>query len=212
MRTTLLTIGETNNMKVSKKVLQRSSIGVAALAVMMLPVASYAASTTATTTINATVGSTISMTTSGTVAINLTPGGSAVVSSNSDNVSVSTNNATGYTLTLANNDSNRNLVSGANNIAAHAGTAATPTVLANNTWGYAVAGVPFSATYAAETNETSSTSLWAGVPASGSPVTLRTTAAPASGSATTVWYGVKVDSTQPTGTYTDTVTYTATTN
>ncbi len=105
------------------------------------------------------------------------------------------------------------MVSGANTITAHAGTQAAPTALANGKWGYAVATVGgFDGSYSAETNSTTSTSKWAGVPATGSPNTLKTTATTASGDTTTVWYGVKVASTQPNGTYTDTVTYTATTN
>jgi spore coat protein U-like protein len=50
------------------------------------------------------------------------------------------------------------------------------------------------------------------MPASGSPFTLKTTAATASADVTTVWYSVAANATQPTGVYTDTVTYTALTN
>lgn len=178
------------------------------------PIFASAATQTASTTINATVNSVISMSTSTTVAINLTPTAGGVVTSAADTVSVSTNNAAGYTLTLADGDATTNLVSGGNTIGAHSGTQASPTALAANTWGYRVVNVGgFGASaYSAETNNGSSSSTWAGVPASGSPNTLKTTAATASGDATTVWYGVKVNTSKPNGTYTDTVTYTATTN
>lgn len=185
---------------------------VAVVAAVLSPVVASAASTTANTTINASVGSTISLTSSGTVNISLTPGASAVVSSASDTVSVSTNNTAGYNLSVADSDATTNLVSGANTLGAHTGTYASPSVLATGKWGYAVAGGNFSATYTAESNNTSSTTKWAGMPATGSPQQLKTTATTASSDATTVWYGVKVDSSTPTGTYTDAVTYTAVTN
>ncbi|HTK39358.1 MAG TPA: hypothetical protein VL362_00665 [Patescibacteria group bacterium] len=193
--------------------LRRTAGVVAAFAMAASPVLVSAASNTATTSVEATVGSTISVSSSGTVAIGLTPGGSAVVSSSSDTVSVSTNNSAGYTLTLADSDAVTNLVSGTDTITPSAGTQAAPVTLATGKWGYAVPTVGgFDASYSTETNSTSSTSKWAGVPASGSPNTLKTTATTASADTTTVWYGAKVDSTQPTGTYIDTVTYTATTN
>ena len=178
------------------------------------PVLASAVSQTASTTVNATVSSVISMSTSTTVAVNLTPTAGGVVSSASDTVSVSTNNTAGYVLTLADADSTTNLVSGGNTIGAHTGTQASPTALAANTWGYRVVNVGGfgSGAYSAEANNTSSTSTWAGMPASGSANTLKSTASTASGDTTTVWYGVKVNSTKPAGTYTDTVTYTATTN
>lgn len=173
-----------------------------------------AVSSNANTVINATINSVISISTATPVAISVTPTAGGVVSSASDTVSVSTNNALGYTLTLANNDTNTNLVNGANNIAAHAGTQASPTALANNTWGYRIVSVGgFGGTaYSAETDNASSTSTWAGVPSSSSPNTIKTTATTASADTTTVWYGVKATTSIPNGVYTDTVTYTATTN
>ena len=180
---------------------------------VVVPSTVLAATDSDTTTINANLGSTISITTSGTVGVNVTPTGAGSMSSDSDSVSVSTNNSAGYTLTLADSDANTNLVNGGNNSAAHTGTQASPTVLANNKWGYAVAAVGgFDASYATLTNVASSTTKWAGVPASGSEETIKTTAATASNDTTTVWYSVKADTSNPNGTYTDTVTYTATTN
>lgn len=183
-------------------------------AVAAAPITASAATSSAGTTIEATVNSVISVTTSTNVAINLTPTPGGVVSSSSDTVTVNTNNTAGYTLTLADADATTSLASGGNTIAAHAGTQAVPTALAANTWGYRVVGVGgFGASaYSAETNNTSSTSTWAGMPATGSPNTLKTTSSTAANDVTTVWYGVKVDSSQPNGVYSDTVTYTATTN
>lgn len=185
-------------------------VGVTLLAIS--PAIASAATSTANTTINAAIASTISVTSGGTVSVSLTPTASGVVSSASDTVTVSTNATTGYTLTLADGDTNTNLVNGANNIATHSGTYAAPTALSGVGWGYAVAGGNFSVSYATETNSGSSTSKWAGMPSSASPQTLKTTAATATNDTTTVWYGVRANTTTPAATYSDTVTYTATTN
>lgn len=185
----------------------------AIVGVVISPVVAGAVTDTKTSTITATIGSSISLTTSGAVPISLTPTAGGVVSSASDAVSVSTNNSAGYALTLSNADAATNLVSGANTIAAHAGTFAVPTTLASNTWGYRVVGAGgFTSTaYVAESNAVSSTSTWAGVPALASPQELKSTSAPASNDITTVWYGVKATTGLASGAYADTVTYTATT-
>jgi hypothetical protein len=178
-----------------------------------VPFAGYAATTSQSTTINASIASVISMTTSGTVSISITPVSGGSQTSASDTVTVNSNNSAGYVLTLANADTTLTLANGGNTIAAHAGTQGTPTALANNSWGYAVGGLgTFDASYSTITNATSSSTKWAGVPSSSSPNTLKTTAAVATNDTTTVWYSVKADTSKPNGTYTDTVTYTATTN
>lgn len=159
------------------------------------------------------------MTTGTTVALSLTPTGSGVVTSASDTVTVNTNNTTGYNLTVADSDATTTLASGGNTFAAHSGTKTAPTALANNTWGFAVAagttGIGtngFDSSYSTESNATSSTSKWAGMPASGSPMLLKSTTTAATNDTTSVWYAAKATTAQPNGTYTDTVTYTATTN
>lgn len=189
------------------------SVGIAALAIVASPVVASAATGTDSTTVNALVGSAISITSGPSVNVSLTPGATSVTSSASDAVGVSTNNVGGYTLTLANGDATRALDNGdGSTIAAHAGTHAVPTALAVNTWGYAIAGGAFDSSYAAQLNTVSSTTKWAGVPAAGSGVTLKTTASAATNDITTVWYGVHASPSLPSGTYSDTVTYTATTN
>lgn len=165
------------------------------------------------TVINANIGSTISITTSGTVNLNVTPTISGAATSASDTVTVATNNAAGYTLVLENSDDDTNLVNEVvNTIAAHAGTQGTPTTLANNRWGYRVDGVGgFGAGPTdAESNQANLAGTWAGVPENGDANTLKSTSSPTAGDATTVWYGVKADTSNPDGTYTDTVMYTAT--
>lgn len=192
---------------------------VAVVVVASSPIIASAASNTANTTINASVADVISITTNGPVALSLTPTAGGVVTSASDTVTVNTNRSSGYNLGIADSDATTTLASGGNSFAAHSGTKTAPTALANNTWGFAVAtgttGIGtngFDASYSAESNATSSTSKWAGVPASGSPVMIKTTAATATNDTTTVWFAAKATSSQPGGTYTGTVTYTATTN
>jgi hypothetical protein len=193
---------------------KRILASLAAIAVAVTPVAASAAVQTSNTAINATIADVISMTTSGTVAISLTPTVGGVVSSASDTVTVNTNRTTGYNLKLSASDATANLTSGANTITPHAGTFGTPTALANGTWGYRIVNAGgFTATaYSAETNNAASTSTWAGVPTNAAPQTVKTTATTATNDVTTVWYAAKVTSSQPGGAYSDTVTYTATTN
>ena len=192
---------------------------VAIFGVVVSPAIASAASNTANTTVNVDVGSSISISTSGTVSISLTPTSGGVVSSASDTVTVSTNNTLGYNLKLADSDATTDLTSGGNSFTTSANAMTAAAALANNTWGYAVptatTGIgtnTFDASYSAETNATSSATKWAGVPASGSGVTIKSTASTASGDTTAVWYAAKANTSQPNGTYTDTVTYTATTN
>lgn len=185
----------------------------ASLAIVALPLVAYAATDNKSTTVTATLGSTISMTTSGSVALNVTPVTGGSQTSASDTVTVATNNSTGYTLTLADSDATTSLTKGSDTIAAHTGTQASPSALANNSWGYRVDGIGgFNTGGAVENNVSSSSITYAGVPASGSPNTIKTTASTAAGDTTTVWYAVKADTSKPNGAYADTVSYTATTN
>lgn len=200
----------------TQKLLSKKVLASAVLAALLLiPLSVSAATDTDTTTINANLGSTISITTSGTVTLNVVPTGAGALSSDSDTVTVATNNASGYALTLANTDADTDLEDGSNEIQADSGTQASPSSgMTNNRWGYRVDGVGgFGAgPTSAETNVASSTYSWAGVPASGSANTLKTTSEEAAADVTTVWYAVKADTSNPSGTYSDTVTYTATTN
>ncbi len=197
----------------TNKYLKIKVLAIAMLVFLVAPLSVQAAVDSGTTTVNANLGSTISLTTAGPVTLNVTPVAGGSQTSASDTVSVSTNNSTGYNLTIENSDANTGLVNGSDEIDAHAGNFASPSALANNSWGYAVAGTgSFDGSYSALDNVTSSASLWAGIPANGDGDTIKTTADTASGDNTTVWFSVKADTSKPNGTYTDTVTYTATTN
>jgi len=178
-----------------------------------LPAVAGAATTN--TTINSAISSVISVFTSnGTVTVNVTPTGAGAQTIASDTLTVSTNNSAGYTLQIADSDATTTLVSGGNNIAASSGTQASPAVQAVNTWGYRVDGVGgFGAgPTSAQNSAAIGARTFAGIPANSSPNTIKTTATTASNDTTTVWYGVAANTSQPTGTYSDTVTYTATAN
>lgn len=184
------------------------------LGAIMVPLSVSAATDNEPTTVNVNLGSTISVASQGTVTINLTPTVGGAMTSAKDTVTVATNNATGYTLTLSSSDADTNLTNGSDTIPAHGGTQGSPTTLANNAWGYRVDDIGgFGAgPTSIESNVANTTYSWAGVPGNGSPNTIQTTASASASSETDVWFGVKADTSNPNGTYSDTVTYTATTN
>lgn len=200
----------------SKKVI----LAPALLAILLSLVVTIAAvSTTSALTTTTTVSSTLSaviglFTSSGTVNINATPSAGGVQTINNDVITVSTNDASGYTLQLAETSGSSSLVSGGNSIVASAGTFASPIAQTVNTWGYRVDGV--GGFGAGPTSGASSAAIgsikFAAVPATGSPDTIKTTATTASNDTTNVWYGVAVNTSTPTGTYTNSVTYTVTAN
>jgi len=186
------------------------SLVFSSVAILLSPVVASAA--TANTTVSVDVGSTLSLSSTGAVSFSITPTSGGVESSGSDTVTVSTNDTAGYTLKLADSDATTTLASGSDTFTASSNTYASPTTLATGEWGYAIPGGDFSGSYTTETNQASSSLKWAGVPGSSSPQTIKTTATTATNDTTTVWYAAAADSSQPTGTYTDTVTYTATAN
>ena len=198
-----------------KSTLALGSAVVAVVGLVVTPSA-YAVNQSSSTTVRATVGSTISVSSTPTVTMNITPTGGGAQASATDTVTVSTNNASGYTLSLKDSDATLTLVNGANTIAAHAGTWAAPTVLANNAWGYAIGsgtggGVTTTqfdttATYGSTPN----TAKWAGITASDQNI--KSTSVTAANDTLTVYYSAKIDTTKPNGNYDDAVTYTATTN
>jgi hypothetical protein len=178
-------------------------------------VSSTANAATTATTVSSAVGATISLLSSnGTVTINTTPTGAGVQTIASDTVTVSSNDSAGYTLKLAETAAATALTSGANTIPATAGTYATPVAMAVNTWGYRIDSLgSFGAgPTSGISNQAIGSATFAAVPATASPQTIKTTAATATNDTTTVWYGVATNTSQPSGTYTNSVTYTATAN
>ena len=202
--------------KISRQILHSGRGLVAVLAalgvVVALPLGVEAA--TASTTISSAIASVVTISSSGTVNVNVTPTASGAQTIAADTVSVSTNDTAGYTLQLNETGASSSLVSGGNTITAVSGTQASPVVETAGKWGYRVDGVGgFGAgPTSGASNQAISGTTFAAVPATGSPNTLKTTSSTASGDTTSVWYGVAADSTQPSGTYTNSVTYTATGN
>jgi hypothetical protein len=158
----------------------------------------------------------ISLATSGSIAVDVIPvGGSTRCTVTNDVVTVTTNASTGYTVSLTNTDTSSTL-NGPVSISASSGTPASPSSLTSNTWGYRVDGVAGfgSGPTSSATNGTIPAQAYAGVPiSSGSPGLIRTTPVvdPVTVN-TSVWYGVCADSTLQSGSYSDSVTYTAVIN
>lgn len=172
-----------------------------------------AAQQTANTVINGIISQTISVATSaGTVNMNVTPTGAGAITTGTHNVIVNTNSSTGYNLTLSTSSAANALTKGADSIAASAGTQTTPVALAANTWGYRVDSVAgFGTGSSVISNQASSTMKFAGVPASGSAQNIATSATTANNATTPVYYGINATNAKPSGTYTNTVVYTAVT-
>ncbi|HSW91389.1 MAG TPA: hypothetical protein VLG09_01950, partial [Candidatus Saccharimonadales bacterium] len=157
---------------------KRMRIQLLAAAVLLSTVAlpAVAGAATTSTTINSAISSVISVFTSnGTVTVNVTPTGAGAQTIASDTLTVSTNDTLGYTLQIADTDATTTLVSGANTIAASAGTQASPVAQATNTWGYRVDGL--GGFGAGPTSGQSSAAIgaikFAGIPATGSPNTIK---------------------------------------
>jgi len=162
------------------------------------------------------IGCSLTISSSSTVNSNVTPSPSGACTINNDVVSVFTDDASGYTLTVKNNSTNTALLNGGSSISSTSGTQSSPLALTANQWGYRVDGVGgFGAgPTSAQSNISLNSILFAIMPASSSsPDTIASTAVAASPAVnTSVWYGVCADTTIPSGTYTTQVTYTAVTN
>jgi len=158
----------------------------------------------------------LTITTNGTITINVTPAAGGACSTQSDNVSVLTDDPSGFTLSVANSNTNTALLNGTAAINSTTATQASPVALIANQWGYRVDGIDsFGAgPTSAQTNVSPDSILFAGVPASNyTPDTIASTSGPADPAVSTyVWYGVCTDTTVASGTYTTQITYTAITN
>ena len=179
-------------------------------------VAPAVAQAVTSTTVSSQISSVLSVfTSSGTVNINALPTASGVQTIANDTVTISTNDTAGYTLKVAETTASSALVSGGNSIPAITGSLASPVAETANTWGYRVDGIGgFGAgpTTGASNAAISGTIKFAPVPATASPDTIKATATTASNDTTSVWYGVAVNTNTPSGTYTNSVTYTAVAN
>ena len=150
------------------------------------------------------------------LSVNPVPSGNCTIQS--DQVTVNTYDPTGFTLTLGDETTTTSLVNAIiNTIPATTGTTSSPLAL-SDTWGYRVdsrSGFGPGPT-SAETNAAPDGSiLFAGIKASNLTAdTIAQTASRNPSVATTVWYGVCIDTSLglPAGPYSNTVIYTATSN
>lgn len=153
-----------------------------------------------------------------TAVIDVTPSaGSTSCSVAKADVQVLTDSSTGYTLSITDSDTDTTLKNGGSGtIAATSGTAASPSTLTTNTWGYRVNSI--SGFGAGPTSPLASGAIpavtFAALPSSaGTPDTIATQATPSNPSTiTSVWYGVCVNASIPNGAYSDAVTYTVVVN
>ena len=158
----------------------------------------------------------LTISSAGTLSINVTPASGGACSTQSDNVSVLTDDPSGYTLSLTNSNTNTALLNGTVAINSTSATQASPAALVANQWGYRVDNIGgFGAgPTSAQTNVSPDSISFAGVPASNAnPDTIASTSGAADPAVSTyVWYSVCTDTTIASGTYTTQITYTAITN
>jgi hypothetical protein len=155
----------------------------------------------------------ITITNNSSVALSLTPtsGGSCAIGS--DSVIVTTHNSNGYFLTLSSATSQTSLNNGTSQIPTSSGTFASPSLLAVNKWGYRIDGQGGFGSGPTTLSTNPSLSTFAGVAVSpGDTVKTTTVATSNSGDTTPIWYGVCADSSNKNGSYSVSITYTATAN
>jgi hypothetical protein len=214
------------------KITRRRLLGLATAGLMMAPIFASSVTQAVGTTVQSVVSGSItafSNTNPATTSIDVSSVAGVKQSINKDTVSISTNNATGYTLKLADADTSNAMCitpgGACTGIPATAATSAAPAFMSTaNQWGYHIddgttlwcstatlcaSGLGLPVTSAAA----SATLKFAQVPlSSGTADTLKITATTASSDTTPVYYGINVDPTQASGTYKDNVVYTATVN
>lgn len=141
---------------------------------------------------------TLSMNASGDVDLPITPTASGAFMKRDMQVTVSTNNSTGFSLTLADSDEDVNMKHLNPSIPALISPVAgnvTEAGFAVNTWGYSLDETNFKA-----------------VPAQSASETIKNTLNPSAGEVTRVSFGAKVDNSLPAGAYQDRVVFSAVAN
>lgn len=188
-------------MQKSKKIIATLGV-VAGLGVATLPLASYAA--THDTTVSLTVSPAISMSVTGTTSVTLEPN-RADLTTMSNSVSISTNNLKGYTLTVADKDTDNALVHTTKTDKKIPSTDATPTA-GTSSWAVQAGGNYTGMTAGFDT-------AWKAMPKSdGTALIIRKTGEVANAitnEVSVLKIGVALSDSQETGTYTDQIVYTA---
>lgn len=158
----------------------------------------------------------ISLTSSGSVNINVTPSQNGTCTINNGSVSVSTDDSSGYSLTIQDNSTDNALISGTYSIASTSGTFSLPIPLTANSWGYRVdnTGSFGPGPTSQQNNVPLNSTKFAQIPsASSSPdMIIDNPTATDSTQTTNIWYGVCANMSTASGAYSTQVTYTAITN
>lgn len=195
------------------------SINAVALVLIILFISPVFAATT-NTVVTVTVNSVVAISSSGSVNLSIIPLPAGSQSANSDLVSVSTTDPNGYSLFIADASSVTNslLGSGSNTIPATTSTTSTSPVriLSAGYWGFCASTTTLS-NFTCPSSPFSSDSIhsdydFAQVPLYTNPLQIKRTVTTATNDPTTVWYGVSLNTSTPSGSYATTVTYTATGN
>ncbi|MGI6612080.1 MAG: fibronectin type III domain-containing protein [Candidatus Nanosyncoccaceae bacterium] len=155
-------------------------------------------------------------TSSDTVSFQVIPATADRFNSMTHDITVKTNNPLGYDLRLSTNTTHSNLVNINNSsliINPTSASATSPVLdLPVNTWGYRINNTTFGTTTTLETNVPTSQYTWAKVQPNNTPDTILTSNNPTiTGITIPIYYGLKVNATQTSGTYRTTVVYTAVT-
>ena len=141
------------------------------------------------------------------LALSVLPTLDGTLSTGEVTVNLSTNNFTGYTLSMSTTTDNTALMhsNGSNSISSTTGSVSTPTTLSRNTWGWYPSSL-------ATNPGGSSNYQFAAVPGLSSAYTVKSTDTMSTNDETTVSFGVLADTSLPAGDYTNTITFTAIAN
>jgi hypothetical protein len=156
----------------------------------------------------------ISLASSTNVSVNVIPSAAGVrCTVASDSVTVTTSSSTGYTLSLIDNDSTTTLTGTGSPITSSSGTFISPVTLGANMWGYRLdnAGGFGAGPTSSVSNTTTPALTFAGLqPSTGTAdQVVNASTAATSGVTTPIWYGLCVTASQASGSYSDSVLYTA---
>ena len=180
------------------------------LSLMLFPALPDSASAEETSSkVNLTISPVISLSLQDTVDLNVTPTQNGTFSSNTASLSISTNNETGYSLYMAtsngkntltsNNPSTTNVISAINTTPNDTGI--TSSNFTSNTWGYNLSQ-----------DSPSSTTTYKPVPTTNGNTAIISTTSPTDTDTYNLTFGTKVDTTLPSGTYSNQVIISAVAN
>ena len=140
------------------------------------------------------------------LSLSILPTPDGTLSTGEVDVDISTNNSTGYTLSMSTTTGNTALThtNGTNSINSTSSPVSSPTALSSNTWGWYPSSLA--------TNPGGSNYQFAAIPSLSSAYTLKSTDAMSTNDETTVSFGIMADTSIPAGSYSNTITFTAIAN